>query len=100
MQREKGKENDENLVLDEIGINEIIDYIFKHFDMDNDGLINSLSIDLSQFEAEILEAIKDVLIYIDDNKLTVDCKQFSAIIKKLQIENQLLEVNNAIYLRN
>lgn len=68
--------------------------IFEKLDSDGDGLISAKKIDLSQVDAQVLEALLDLMDFLENNHATLDYQGFLTVIDKLEIEDQVLKVSN------
>jgi len=68
--------------------------IFEKLDSDGDGLISAKKIDLSQVDAQVLEALLDLMDFLENNHATLDYQGFLSVIDKLEIEEQVLKVSN------
>jgi len=67
--------------------------IFEKLDSDKDGLISAKKIDLSQVDAQVLEALLDLMDFLENNNATLDYQGFLSVLDKLEIEEQVLKVS-------
>jgi len=74
--------------------------VFEKLDSDMDGLISAKKIDLSQVDAQVLEALLDLMDFLENNNATLDYQGFLSVLDKLEIEEQVLKAFNSEYSQN
>jgi len=84
------------LIQNNINNNELIlRDIFEKLDSDKDGYISAQNIDLSQLDAKVLEALLDLMDFLENNQAKIDCNGFVLAINGLGLEEEIIKVSEA-----